>query len=371
MTGPPRTIALLLESDGPGGAEQMLLDLAIELRGRGYDVCPVGPDVGYGWLPERLREAGFEPEFFHLRRPVDPACALGLARILRGRGVDVLHSHEFTMGVYGAAAGALIGRPQILTMHGGTRWAGARRRRIALRWAARRSSRLVAVSESTARFLEEHLDLPEGAVLTVVNGVPERKGSAEPVRRELHLGEDERLVLSVGNLYPVKGHDVLVRAAAELARRRPELRWRVAVAGRGEEEDELQSLAAELGIAGRLELLGYRADVADLLAAADVFVLPSRSEGLPLALLEAMFAGLPIVASNVGGIPEVVEDGEEALLVPVEDAGALAGALERLLTDVELARDLSDRARRRARKDYSVSAMAGRYVQLYREAVAG
>jgi glycosyltransferase involved in cell wall biosynthesis len=186
------------------------------------------------------------------------------------------------------------------------------------------------------------------------------------LRRELGVLPNELLIVAVGNLYPVKGHAVLLRALAGLVHDAPATPWRLAIAGRGEAEAALRSFASEAGIADRVHLLGFRTDVADILAAADVFVMPSLSEGLPLALVEAMSASLPIVASDVGGIPEVVERDAEALLTPPDDAGAIAEALARLLADADMRAALGAAAGRRALRDFGVERMGDAYERLYR-----
>src|SRR5581483_9678464 len=133
-TLPPLRVALLLESDGPGGAEMMLLHLAEELRRRGHEVLPVGPDNKSGWLAERFREHGFAPATFSLRRAIDLRCLRGLTALLRAHDIQVVHSHEFGMAVYGAAAARRIGARHVITMHGGRYYAEQWRRRAALRW---------------------------------------------------------------------------------------------------------------------------------------------------------------------------------------------------------------------------------------------
>jgi glycosyltransferase involved in cell wall biosynthesis len=361
------TIALLLESDGPGGAEQMLLHLAEELRRRGHEVVPVGPAAGCGWLASEFRGRGFDPATFQLRRAIDPACVAGLAEMFRDRRVDLAHSHEFTMAVYGAAAARRTGIPHLITMHGG-RGASARwRRRVALRWASRASGGVVAVSGPTRNELQRFLGTSR-RIEVVANGVPRREGNRERFRRELGIGDSGALVVSVGNLYPVKGHEVLVRALAAVATDPP---WRLAIAGRGEEGERLRAMAEASGAAGRVHLLGYRADIPDILAGADIFAMPSLSEGLPLALIEAMFAARAIVASKVGGIPDAMEDGREGLLVPPGDAVALGAALQRLISSAELRTSLGAAAQRRAESGFTTARMADQYEEIYRSLLAG
>jgi glycosyltransferase involved in cell wall biosynthesis len=342
----------------------MLLLLAEGLRRRGHDVVPVGPADGTGWLAARFRDRGFEPEVFHLHKPIDPHCATGLARLFIEQRIDLAHSHEFSMAVYGAAAARITGIPHLITMHGGIYFGSRRRRRAALRWAIRASNRVVAVSVATREEMKRLLRAPGLDVDVVLNGVPEQPGDRERVRRELGLGKSDLLVLAVGSLYHVKGYDILIEA---LARVGSGASWRLAIAGQGGEEARLQRLAREKGIQKKVLMLGFREDIPDLLAAADLYVMPSRSEGLPLALLEAMFAGRPIVASAVGGIPDALGDG--GILVPPEDAAALAGALRRLLDDGAERAELGSAAARIAARRFGVEAMADAYEARYRDSV--
>jgi glycosyltransferase involved in cell wall biosynthesis len=185
------------------------------------------------------------------------------------------------------------------------------------------------------------------------------------IRRELQLVDGELLIVSVGNLYPVKGHAFLLQALSELARSSDVPSWRLALAGRGSEAEHLAQLANRAGLDHRVHFLGFRADVPDILAAADVWVMPSLSEGLPLALLEAMFAGKAIAASAVGGIPEAVASEEHGLLVPPQDPAALTAVLARLLRSRELRAALGAAARQRAMQEFSVTHMADAYERLY------
>lgn len=369
ITARSETVALMLESDGPGGAENMLLQLAEELQRRGYGVCPVLPAKGLGWLAAECRKRGFEPETFSLRRPLDWRCLRGLIEVLRRREVDVVHSHEFTMAFYGAAAARWLRKPHVITMHGGQRVLSHWRRRIAFRWAMRRSRAVAAVSGATRQLFLDALHLTPDAITVVHNGiVPPPPGNPAAVRRELGLAEGEVLIVSVGNLYPVKGHAVLLEALVRLAERTDLPPWRMALAGRGRETEPLKRFAEEHGLGRRIHFLGHRADVPDILAAADVWVMPSLSEGLPLALLEAMFAGKAIVASAVGGIPEVIVSERDGLLVPPRDPAALAAALGRVIASPDVRAALGRAARERAASGFSVAHMTDDYERLYAEA---
>jgi glycosyltransferase involved in cell wall biosynthesis len=225
---------------------------------------------------------------------------------------------------------------------------------------------IVAVAEDLAAFLTG-AGFPRGAIRVIQNGIPvperptwpgapERRAES---RRRLGIPTDGPLLVAVGNLYPVKDHATLLRATARIDGAR------VAIAGRGEEEKRLRNLADELDLGNRLNLLGLRDDVGEVLATADLFVHPSLSEGLPLAILEAMAAGLPIVATRVGGVPHALDDGRAGLLVPPGDPPALEAALRALLQEPARAAELGRAAHARARSVYSLAAMTDRYLEIY------
>jgi glycosyltransferase involved in cell wall biosynthesis len=325
---------------------------------------PVGLAGGEGWLSDRLRASGFERGVFTLERPIDFRGLLQLRRILASARVDIVHSHEFTMAVYGCAAARSLGLRHVITMHGDQGVTAALRRRVALRWAFRNSAAVVAVSNDSRRAMAERLGIAPTEMQVVHNGVVPKRGSRSPVRRELGLVETAPMVLAVGSLRPNKGHHVLLEALSGLEREN----WFVCIAGQGPERDKLMQLARELGIGSRTRLLGQRADVANVQAAADIFVMPSFSEGLPLALLEAMFAGSPIVASRTGGMPEAVRDGREGILVAPGNVGELRAALAKLLRDPSLRQRLGAAARNRAMEHFSLQRMANCYEALYRAA---
>ena len=364
--GGSRRIALFGETGGAGGAERMMVVLGDELLRRGHEVIPVLPTGRNPWMVDQFTERGAPPEMFTAREgSADLKCLVQMIGILRRRRVQVAHTHEFFTSVYGGAAARLTRTPHIITMHGGRYYASSRHRRAALRWSARGSQAVVGVSASTATELAERLRLPPKKVHVVHNGVRPERGIRDPVRRELGLSDDETLVVAVGNLYPVKAHIVLLRALASIGTGPTSPRWHVAIAGRGEEEGLLRAYAAERVIEDRVHILGYRADIANILAAADIYAMPSLSEGLPMALIEAMFAERPVIASRVGGIPEVITDGLEGLLVEPGDADALAAGLTRLFAEPALRARMAAAGNRRAYDRFSVERMVDAYERLY------
>ena len=346
----------------------MLASLATELQAAGNENVVIVPATGEGWLARELHGSGVHVEQFHLDRPFSPALARGLEETLRRHRVVLAHSHEFSMAVYGAWAARRAGIPHLFTMHGGRYYAERLRRRIALRVAATLSNSVVAVSHILARHLQRDLWLSADRTVTIPNGVREMPVAASSLREELRLTADDQLVVAVGNLYPVKGHTYLLEAFALLAARFPRLH--VAIAGRGELSDPLLAEARRLQVTQRFHLLGLRSDIGNVLAASDVFVLPSLSEGVPLALLEAMLAGKPIVATAVGEVPTVLEGGHAGVVVRPGDAAVLADALASLLSDPAEARRLGAAAAARASQAYTLSSMLDRYAALYEKALS-
>lgn len=357
-----RRVLLALESSGPGGAENMVLRLAEALREIGDE--PIVASMLPGWMTERAEQAGIPVWILPQRPGYDPTWIVSLAKRLRSEQIDVVHTHEFAMNIYAGIAARMLRLPTIATIHG-KRWVAERSRRILAYRALRRiGMRIVAVSEDLAVYLSDELGIPRSELALVYNGIPVPTtlpgNQREDARASLPLPLDGKLVVAVGNLYPVKDHATLLRA---IAGRDEHLR--VAIAGRGEQEEELRELAHQLHIEDRVHLLGLRDDVSRVLAAADCFVQCSRSEGLPLAVLEAMAAGLPIVATRVGGLAEALGPGPAGILVPPGDPDALGEAVGQLAASDERAKRLGAAAYMRVREVFSVETMCQRYRGLY------
>jgi glycosyltransferase involved in cell wall biosynthesis len=219
----------------------------------------------------------------------------------------------------------------------------------------------VAVGERAAREIEGLLGLRRGAVRAIPNGVPPAPPGPPPTPRH-----DGGLVIgSIGRLERQKAYDVLIRALAGLPGAR------LVLVGDGPERPALERLAGDLGVADRVAVTGWRPDARLSLAGFDVFALPSRWEGLPLVILEAMHAGLPVVATDVGSVAEAVRDGRTGLLVARDDVEGLRGALGRLLGDEPLRHRLGEAGRDLARARFSAPAMAAAYEELYRSVAEG
>jgi len=361
-----RTVLHLIETGGPGGAERMMVHLA---GGLGREYRSEAALIRDSWLGMALQRRGIPVTM--LRRNSEGSFAIlrNLLMLIRKRQVEILHTHEFFMNTLGLVASRLTGVPLVATVHGRNYYADRFRRRVAYRLVGKFGAQMIAVSEDIRGFLVERVGIPAGRIRVVPNGVPvDEEPSHERLsrlRRTLGLDEQNRVVGTVGSLYPVKGHTYLIDAAVPVVRRFPDVVF--LIVGRGGLREELEAQAQRLGVARYFRFVGHRDDVSDLLGVCNVFVLPSLSEGMPLSLLEAMAAGVPPVATRVGGVAEVIEHGRTGLLVPAADSHALAENVITLLEDRALARDIGESARKVVVRRFSLTGM----VQTYREIYAG
>lgn len=361
-------IAQIVEADAPGGTERLVLQIAQDLRQRGHRVVVVGPadGPGKGWLGREVRALGFDYETIPKRSMLDPRSITDITRLIRKHTVDVVHSHEFAPSVFGAMATWLTRRTHVFTTHGNLYFAAAWRRKALMRWAARHSDAVVSVSRDTADDLERLLELRKGAVHVIANGIMSKAGERQPVRAELGLKPEDVLLLALGNVSERKNHIAILRALEQLQRRRPELQWHLAIAGTDQGKlGELREFARVTALESRVHFLGHRGDTENLLAASDIFVMSSLHEGMPLAIMEAMFASKPVITSVAGGIGEMITEGVEGMLTAVNDDDAMARGLERLLSDASLRQRLGAAARERAQRQFGIAPMVDAYMKLY------
>lgn len=291
---------------------------------------------------------------------------LRLYSLLRSQSIEILHSHMPRASVPGAIVGKLAGVPAIVSHEHGWSYEGKPVRRLLDRQVlARCSDAMVAVSEWDRRQMIEVEGIPGGLIHVLHNGIPPMPPETSDVRGELGIAPGAFLIGAVGRLYPEKGYDELIAAVALL---KAEGRQLVCVIlGHGPEQPRLEERIRALGLQDEVRLLGRRGDVAGVVRALDVAVLPSRHEGSPLAVMEYMACGAPIVASAVGGVPELIADGVHGLLTPPHDPPALAAAIGRLLGDRQLAARLGRAALDRQRESYDLDTTVGRLEELYLE----
>lgn len=352
-----------------GGAQAYVYALARSLQGR-YDVCVLcGPGVV---LVERLRASAIRVlEVPALRRGIHPLwdlrAFLRIWGLLRRERFDLVHGSSTKAGALVRFAAYLTGVPVILfTAHGWAFTPGrpAPVRALLARWErlmARMTTTVICVSENDRLLAERSRVVARGQAVVIRNGIapaPFLRPGDEDLRSALNLGA-EPVIVMVGRLAQQKAPLTLVHASRSL------VRGRVLIAGDGPLRSRVEQAVRRHGLSDRVRLLGFRADIPGLLRASDIFVLPSRWEGLPLAVIEAMMAGLPVVATRVGGVGEVVEDGGTGLLVPPGDPEALAAALRRLVEHEALRRQMGAAGRERALRLFTADRMVGETRALY------
>ncbi len=359
-----------------GGAEQLLVTLARHIDRDRYDlrVCSLAPFTDTP-IERDLRALDIPLYSVAAKAGHDPRHVARLAALARRHNADVLHTHLTYANAVGALAGALTRRPVVATLHNvrdeHAGYAQFKQRGLngALRWG---TYTVIACAPEVQAVAIGELGLPPRKVVDIPNGIDtDAFARADPAlvaarRRELLGDALGPLLLTVGNLLPPKGHVHLVEAAAHLLPAHPGLR--VAIVGRPDRAaPAVHAAIANCGMEGHVTLLGQRRDVAALLAATDLFVLPSLWEGLPLALLEAMAAGRPVVATAVGGIPRVIEDGVMGRLVAPGDAAALAAVIGEVLADPAGAGRLALAGQAHVRAAYGAPVWADRLQSIYSE----
>ena len=319
---------------------------------------------------ERLRAADVSVLELDRRSSFDVPPWRRLYRLLRDERIDILHAHMFRANVPGTVVGRLARVPVVVAHEHTWSFRGRPLRRFLDRnVVARRSDVFVAVSSADRDRMIDAERIPAEKIRVVPNGLPDPpRPTGRDLRRELRVDRDAPLVGALGRLEPQKALHLLVEAAARLKPDHPGLR--VVIAGEGRERDRLQDLVDGHGLGDTVTLVGHRTDVGDLLAALDVAVLCSDYEGGPLALMEYMAAGKPIVATAARGVPDLIVDGAHGLLVEPGRSDALATAIARLLEDRELAGTLGERARERQRSEFGIDAMVRRIESLYLELCA-
>lgn len=353
-------------SDGWGGQERRVVSEMRGLAERGHHlVLATRPEAR---IAREAALRGLSVLTLPMTGRFDAVSIIRLARFLRAERIQIVNTHSGIDSWIGAFAARLAGVPVLVR----TRHLRLPLKRNWLNFVHYMADRVVSCGESMRRFLVDECGFPESQVVSIPTGidfeafVPRRNRDA--MRAELGIGTGEMVILMVGIIRGVKRHAIALEACARIASEFPGAR--LVLAGDGPMRPDMEALAGSLGISERVLFLGHREDVADLMGAADVLLLTSRSEGVPQAVAQAMGLGLPVVATSVGGVPELIEHEKTGLLVPPEDPQAVAQALTRILRDPDSARRLGAAARAHARAEFSLKGMLDKTEALFRALLA-
>jgi glycosyltransferase involved in cell wall biosynthesis len=361
-------VALLITELHPGGAERVVYELATRLDARfdPFVIALWSPDGIDGRVATALRLAGIPVHLLRVRAKLDLPRLVPLVRLLRAERPAILHAHLFHANLVARLVAPLVGGLPVITTHHAVQPGRHSPRLLADRVTTRLDTRTVAVSQAAAEFARDVVGVRPEAVRMIPNGIDlERAHESYDVveaRRDLDLPPDRPVVGTVGRLDREKGHADLLHSWRHVLAGHPGAT--LAIAGDGSERSSLVSLAARLGISPSVRLVGHCRQVPRFLAALDVFAMPSRAESFGLALVEALAAGLPCVASAVGGLPEVM--GGAGVLVPPRAPALLGAAISGVLADPARRTSLGTAARARAQL-FPVEKMIAGYEALYDE----
>ena len=360
-------IGFFIDTDNYGGAESIVISLATYLDGHGHRLTLY--HFGNPFLERLCSERGMRSRYVTHRSEYKrtirlPWFARPFAKLLEADGIDVLHSHLFGPIVAGGVACRLAGIPHVGTLHDVYIVQERPIRAHLLKLVRLLGTELVCVSEPMAQYYSQAARIPLGQLRVIRNGIDL---AAYSVPARVRAPEEPVRLIMVGRLDPIKRHDLFLSA---LARLRDEGRWHATLVGDGPQREALLAQCRALGLEGRVTFLGQRSDVPALLAAADVFLLISDSEGMSLSLVEAVASGLPVVATDVGNNSELVKSSWNGFVVPRGDAAAIEAALRKLIVDDALRAQLGVNARALSGEHIDSRRAFASYLSLYGELVA-
>ncbi len=365
-------ICQVLHSLNMGGAEVLAREFAVRSVKEFKTVFACLDSIGT--IGHQMQNDGYCVEVLGRRSGFDYQLARRLASFCRVNRVSIIHAHQYAPFFYSALSRFPGWRPPILFTEHGRAFPDFRRpKRVAAnRLLLRRHDKVIAVGQNVRQALIANEGIPPNRIEVVYNGIDltaysPSSAARSSIREELGLSENDFVVIQVARLNSLKDHGTAIRAMERLRASHSQIR--LLLVGDGEEMPAIVEQIVKAGLRSTVHILGMQSDVARLLAAADLFLLTSVSEGIPLTVLEAMAMGLPCVATNVGGIPEIIVDGNTGLLANARDDSAIASHIARLAGDSRFRRHLGDRALARAHDLFSDRNMHRTYNHIYHEMV--
>ena len=337
-----------------GGMEKLLVEFARHADRKRFDLKFVSL-TAKGRAAEQIERLGWPVTTLDISPGIKPAIFVQLMRLFWQAGAGIVHTHNSKPLLYAVPAALLARVPTIIHTRHGQRWGETRPQNCLFNLMAGRADRIVSVSNDSRKLCLRQ-GLPEKKLMTIHNGIDVSLFSATVPQRS-------GPIVFVGRLSPEKDIPTLLRAVAIAVKEEPS--FRLHLAGAGPSLSELKSLTEQLELNQQVTFLGQTNDVAGVLAKASLLVLPSLTEGISLALLEAMARGIPVVATTVGGNTEVVIDGETGLLVPPQSPSELAAAMLKLYRQPELARQMGASGLKRVEAHFDSRTMVGQYESLY------
>ena len=365
------TICHVIHARGVGGAE-VLVDQMVRRMSRDFH-CVVAVLDEIGEIGERLQQDGFTIEHLHRQPGIDRGCAKRLREFANREGAQILHAHQYTPFFQAMLSRGLFGRrPVVFTEHGRHfPDLPSRKRSVVNRLMVRNCDRLIGCGKAVRQALIDNEGLPESRVEVIYNGVDLKAlgksspGARESIRAEFGVASTDFVAVLVARLHELKDHQTALRAIDQARKEIPGLR--LLLAGDGDQRAAIERTIRERGLEDTVTLAGTRKDVANLLAASDVFLMSSISEGIPLTVIEAMAARRPVVSTAVGGLPELIEHGVTGFLASSRDDSSLAASLIELYRNADLRERMAEEAARRAHENFSLDGMLNSYRNVYHD----
>ncbi len=362
-----KTILHIIDTTGPGGAETVFIELADRMRQRGFRslVLIKGP----GWVEEELKRRGLIPLIYDTKGTFLWDYVRYLFQLIRKEDVALIQSHLLGSNLYAAIAGMLTGTPVVASYHGVVDISPNER----FRWLKYKIMnfgimRFVVVSNSLREEVKKRGMLNDRKTDVIYNGIATQDYTlprARRIRAELGLLGDELLVGCLGNVRPAKGYDLLVEAAAQLKLSFPHVHFVIAGQGKRSLTEQLHEQLETLGVETNVHFIGFQSDSAEFLSNMDMFLLPSTSEGFSISTIEAMAAGLPVIATRCGGPEEIIENDHTGLLVEAGSSAALVEGLNILLERPDFARKIAGQGKVAVQASYDIEVMLGSYEKIY------
>lgn len=367
------TVCHVIHALGVGGAEVLVDTMVRKLSNQFRCLVAVLDDVGE--IGQQLQADGFVVEHLHRQPGIDRGCAKRLRSFADKHKVDILHAHQYTPFFQAMLSRGFLGRRPVLFTEHGRHFPDypSRKRSVVNRLLLNRRDRLVGCGGAVRQALIDNEGLPASRVEVVYNGVNLKSLSSgdsskrTTLRSGFGFNENDFVAIQVARLHELKDHLTAIATIDEARKQHPNIK--LLIVGEGEERDAIQSEIQQRNISSHVVLAGNRSDIANLLVAADCFLMTSISEGIPLTIIEAMAANLPVVSTAVGGIPEMIAHGKSGFLAEAKDSSALANHLGLLSQDSDLRSSIADAGRAQAEAKFSLDQMLSSYSNIYQEMI--
>lgn len=349
-----------------GGAQTALFELLSNINRERFQPTVSCLYNGDHDIAQKIRDEKIPVQDLGMTSKLRVDAFVRMYKLIRKQRPTILHTWMFHANIPGRLLGRIAGVPIIISSERVMEMESPWRLRVN-RETARYVDRICCVSENVAKYVKNVIKIKESKISVIQNGIAidhfSRASNIVDIRDELDLAEEAPIVAVLGRLHRVKGHKYLIEAWAKLQSSHKSIQ--LLIIGSGEERQNLEDQSASLGIQSSVKFIGYRPDASYLLPSIDIAVLPSISEGMPNAALEAMLAGKPMVATRVGGTPEVVLDGRTGILVPPKDPDALARAIDQLLSNPYMAEEMGAAGRQRVKDHFDLKQTVLQTEELY------